>query len=85
MIQDAVEFVDMFVPGLKAHMLSAEVGTPVTWKRFCGWPGGTMYGVPPTGRRLEAEHILRPQTAVPNLWLAGTPGYIVWTLIVSIA
>lgn len=34
-----------------------------------------MYGVPPTGQRLEAEAALQPRTSVENLWLAG-----VWSL-----
>ena len=70
-VEDAVSFVDQFVPGLAEHITASEVGTPVTWERFCQWPGGTMYGVPPTGRRLEAEAFLRPHTPIKNLWLAG--------------
>ncbi|KFM22873.1 Putative all-trans-retinol 13,14-reductase [Auxenochlorella protothecoides] len=39
-VADALDFVDQFVPGLKDHVIFSEVGTPVTWNSFCGWPGG---------------------------------------------
>ncbi|KDD74348.1 hypothetical protein H632_c1382p0, partial [Helicosporidium sp. ATCC 50920] len=72
MLEDVLRYVEPWLPGFGSHVAYSEVGTPLTWRHFTGWPDGTMYGVPPTRQRVDHDAILRPETSIPGLYLAGT-------------
>jgi all-trans-retinol 13,14-reductase len=57
-------------PSLKGAIVHAELSTPLTTRHFAGHPQGEIYGLAHTPERFSARS-LRPQTAVPGLYLTG--------------
>jgi all-trans-retinol 13,14-reductase len=58
-------------PQIAGAIRHAELSTPLSTRHFAGHPSGEIYGLAHTPARFEAKH-LRPRTAVPGLYLAGS-------------
>ena len=58
-------------PQLEGKVDHAELSTPLSTRRFTGYPDGEIYGLTATPERF-AERGLKPHTTVPGLYLAGS-------------
>jgi all-trans-retinol 13,14-reductase len=57
-------------PQVRGKIDHAELSTPLSTRHFAGFTRGEIYGLAPTPERF-AERSLKPQTAVPGLYLTG--------------
>ena len=58
------------VPALRGAVDHAELSTPLSTRHFAGHPHGEIYGLSHVPARFAARE-LRPQTAIPGLYLTG--------------
>ena len=60
-------------PQMRDHVDLIDIGSPVTFRHYLGHPYGDFYGLNHTAARInpEANAILRPDTDIPGLYLAG--------------
>ena len=58
-------------PQVKGKIDHAELSTPLSTRRFTGYPDGEIYGLAATPERF-AERGLKPRTPVPGLYLTGS-------------
>jgi len=58
-------------PSVAGSIAHAELSTPLSTRHFAGHPHGEIYGLAHTPARFAARH-LRPQTALPGLYLTGS-------------
>jgi len=65
-----IEFVENKFPGFKEIIEYYELGTPLTFKHYCGHPLGGAYGVPALPSRFREDWI-GPRTHIKNLYLTG--------------
>lgn len=66
-----LDYVETYLPGLKALVEYQELSTPLTVRDFAGHREGEIYGFPATPARLKRRY-LQPRTLVKNLFLVGT-------------
>ena len=59
------------VPGLKEHLVFAELSTPVSTEHFVRPVRGSIYGIEPTPSRFE-NRWLRPRSPVKDLFFSGS-------------
>jgi all-trans-retinol 13,14-reductase len=64
------EVLERRCPSLAGAIVHSELSTPLTTRHFAGHPQGEIYGLAHTPARFAARS-LRPQTAVPGLYLTG--------------
>lgn len=73
------DFAERYIPGFRALVHYAELGTPLTFEAFTGHSGGAIYGLPPVPLRY-ALSCLQVETPVPGLLLTGcdiaSPGIV---------
>jgi phytoene dehydrogenase-like protein len=72
LLQQTLSELENFLPGARAHLLHAEVATPLTVKRYTLHPEGTSFGTKFEGLQISRE---LPQT-FPGLYHAGSVGII---------
>jgi len=58
-------------PQVKGKIDHAELSTPLSTRRFTGYPDGEIYGLAATPERF-AERGLKPRTPLPGLYLTGS-------------
>jgi all-trans-retinol 13,14-reductase len=58
------------LPAIAPHIVHAELSTPLSTRHFASHPSGEIYGPAHTPARFAARE-LRPQTALPGLYLTG--------------
>ncbi|MCF8262824.1 MAG: NAD(P)/FAD-dependent oxidoreductase [Melioribacteraceae bacterium] len=69
--ESLIDFVDIKYPGFKDLVDYSELSTPLTNEHFTLQPKGSIYGLPATPSKFEAEWN-SPRTPIKNLYLTGS-------------
>lgn len=70
-----INFLENRFPGFRDLVDYSEIGTPLTFQRYCGHPGGEIYGIPFTPERFQYE-FTKPRTPIEGLYLTGADAFM---------